>query len=315
MKRSFSLLYLIATAAASLLLASCDPDQVKNNFPHKPHIEEEIACDACHAFGEETVGMPAFETCTTCHDAQDKEVLGRCFECHEKQNIVMKDSSIVSHKKIFQPQLPENWRDVQYKHAKFLKEGADCNACHTQIAKSERSSLDNLPSMKLAMSVQEQMNQSNDCQSCHLEISPLSAPLSHDSRWENNHGRMAKFFDKGRCLMCHEEAVCQTCHETKKPKDHTNLFRRAAHGVQAVFDRGRCLVCHREDQCESCHRSAAGIVPPQPFHVEGASCLSCHSRLAAQGPSPRPPQQFMKPMPHRMMMGATSQKCLECHSL
>lgn len=303
-------------ASISLVWAGCDPKEGMDNFPHKPHIESELTCDFCHAMGEKTVAMPNLEICSSCHDLQDAETFARCNSCHEKlpEKVKWESESIVHHKSLFQDRLPDGWRDVQYNHAEQISAEADCLACHAEIKTSVRSSLANLPSMKTAMNVQREWGLSNDCSVCHLELNPFTSPASHANRWKETHGRLTEFSGKDNCLMCHQEETCTACHKTEKPRSHNNLFRRKTHGIKAAFDRAKCLVCHRDDECISCHRASAETIPPAVFHTPDASCLSCHSPLASQGPQPRPPQHLFKKMPHRMMMGATSQKCLTCHS-
>lgn len=310
------------TASTLLILLgsqACDPKkEVVQNFPHRPHAEAEISCDSCHEIQPQGITMPTMDTCMTCHDIDDQPVFGRCNECHDKQGIQLTADSgdkIVNHQVIFQPHIPENWYDVQYDHARFLTEESNCLACHGNIPQSEGSTLVNLPSMETAMAFHDRMGYSNDCQVCHTELTVFTEPPSHKGNWERLHGRLMVFEDRQQCMICHTETQnsCMTCHDIRQPRDHTNLFRRKTHGMKASWDRARCMECHRSDECESCHRAAADPVPPAPFHTPDASCLTCHSPLAAQGPSPRPPQRLMKPMPHRMMMGISPQRCLECH--
>ena len=151
---------------------------------------------------------------------------------------------------------------------------------------------------------------SADCNLCHLDVNLLTPPASHNVQWKKNHGFLSEFSRKDRCLLCHEEATCITCHRTEKPASHSNLWRRRTHGIQASFDRSQCMVCHRNDECISCHRAAADTIPPAAFHSPDAQCMGCHSPQGAV----RPANRYLKPMPHRLMMGLSSQKCLECHS-
>jgi len=307
-------LFLGAISTIGLVFFACKPDEVKYKFPHKPHIQQEIACDACHELKETGVTMPAFETCTTCHEA-DSDALKSCKECHAHTGMKeIEKAQIVSHQKLMKPYLPKGWSDVQFQHAKYLKEKTDCYGCHAHLKESVSSTLKNLPTMDQALKFNRKAGIPTNCEVCHLEISRTVPPASHDARWKTQHGRLSVFSDRKQCLLCHEEETCTTCHTVMKPKDHTNLWRRKTHGIQAEFDRSCCMVCHREDQCSSCHRATADPIPAAAYHTPDASCLSCHSPLAAQGPQPRPPLKYFKPMPHRMMMGVTGQRCLECHT-
>lgn len=300
-------------AACALLWNGCDPKESVHNFPHKPHIAAELACEFCHEFGDQTVSMPKLDVCASCHELTDDKVFNRCLECHKKHSVEWKPENFVSHQKMFRPLLAKGWGDVRYNHAEYLGKDADCLACHAAVKNAERSAIENLPSMKTAIAAQEKLGKPADCAVCHSQLTPSTPPPSHANRWKETHGRMTEFTGKDNCLMCHNEETCFTCHKTEKPKSHTNQFRRRTHGIKAEFDRAKCLVCHRSDECASCHQAAANPIPATIFHTPDASCLNCHSPLAAQGPQPRPAQQFFKPMPHRMMMGATAQKCLTCH--
>jgi hypothetical protein len=321
MKRLFQSLYTASLAAAlALSLTACKPDEgqqlVQGSFPHQPHHENEISCDSCHEMQEQGITMPTLDTCTTCHDLTDEEVFRGCNECHAKVNVQLGDeqlTSLVDHTELYQEHLPENWYDVKYQHQRFLTAESDCLACHQGVTQTQLSSLENLPSMETAMDFHDQMGYSNECSVCHLELTVYTEPPSHDAAWPQTHGRFMEFEDKESCLLCHQEETCYTCHDLEEPRDHTNLFRRKTHGLKASFDRSRCLVCHRNDECQACHLATADPIPAAPYHTPDASCLTCHSPLAAQGPAPRPPQRFFKPMPHRMMMGLDSDTCLECH--
>ncbi len=311
MKRSRVVPFILG--AFAMLWGGCDPKETIKNFPHKPHIEAELACTFCHEMGEKTVGFPKMEVCASCHDLADEEVFKECNSCHGKHSVTWKEDSLVNHRVLFEKIAPDSYRDLQYNHAEYLEKDMDCLQCHTSIKESERSSLENIPKMKLAMDVQKKLGKSNECSVCHEKLDIATPPDNHTKNWKETHGRMTEFTGTDACVICHREDTCKVCHATEKPKSHTNLFRRETHGIQASFNRAKCLVCHRSDECESCHQSAANPIPAEVFHTPDASCLTCHSPLAAQGPDPRPPQRFFKPMPHRMMMGATSQKCLTCH--
>ncbi len=298
----------------SFLFVSCDVDKFGKNFPHKPHHEQELTCDMCHEIDEERgITLPTFDACTMCHDAED-ELFAECKTCHEQYNVTLEDDSIVSHQERIREFLPEGWYDVQFNHAEFLDEDTDCLGCHANIPTSEYSSEKNLPTMETAIGFNEKHGISVDCNVCHLEVNLITPPKSHGSNWDRKHGRLKEFMRQDRCLLCHQEDTCMTCHTQMKPKNHTNLWRRKTHGVHASFERESCMVCHRNDQCVSCHQYTSPPVPAAVYHTPDASCLSCHGPLAAQGPNPRPRSRFFKPMPHRMMMGVSSQKCLTCHS-
>ena len=310
MKRSLiahTPLLLLGTIA--WMMASCDLDKAPHNFPHQPHHEQEISCEDCHEMGETEISLPTFETCVGCHDLED-EIFDRCRECHKKHDVEMEEEKLVSHRKVFQPFMDDRWQDVRYNHGEFLDDESDCLECHAAIPESTHSSTANLPTMAAMMRVHERLGLSTDCQACHLELDLNTPPASHTARWEKTHGRNMIFEDKDTCLLCHEEETCFTCHSTSKPRNHTNLWRRKTHGIQASFDRSSCMTCHRTDECTTCHLATADPIPAAPYHVPDMQCILCHY---PQGSNLRAPSTLYKIMPHRMMMGATAQKCLQCH--
>lgn len=306
----------IVIVLAAVWIAGCDPKETPQNFPHGPHIEQEIECDACHSIEPEGITMPSVETCTMCHDIEEDEAYNRCKECHDAVGFKLTNDKLdllVSHQDEFDSRIPDSIKELQYKHAEFWQDSSECLLCHGNLTNAKGSTVDNIPSMEVAMAVHEEKGFSNDCQVCHSEINEWTAPSNHDSSWDRIHGQVAIIQGKQDCLMCHQESTCQTCHSIEKPRNHTSLFRHKTHGVLASFDRSKCLACHRNDQCTVCHQASADPIPAASYHTPDASCLTCHSPMASQGPAPRPPQRFFKPMPHRMMMGLTASKCLECH--
>lgn len=123
---------------------------------------------------------------------------------------------------------------------------------------------------------------------------PFPRPDSHRGAWVDAHGIEARMNagDAGQigssCLVCHEKNDCIACHSTRPPKDHTNYWRVAGHGLTASVSRDRCLICHRQDYCVRCHNETAprshtaGWINRHcqychpPGRVPGGSCGVCH---------------------------------------
>ena len=289
---------------------ACKEDFGIANFPHKPHIAQDVSCDVCHELTDSGVNYPTFETCLTCHE-EKADAFKRCNDCHTQKNITVKKESIDSHKKTFAPLIPKEWSEIKFQHKKFAKnESQVCLGCHPNIKTAEKSSLKNLPTMEESMKFNKKQGISNDCQVCHTQVNKITPPASHDNSWNRKHGLMEPFMDKSRCLLCHKEETCIACHQTEKPKSHTNLWRQKTHGVKASFDRSKCMVCHRSDECQSCHTAGAAPIPAASFHNPDAPCIACHAPAGAK----RPANKYLKMMPHRMMMGESSKQCLTCHS-
>jgi len=314
MRRFLVSLLLFLTA---LNLAGCkwdDTTEAAGTFPHQPHLELFLPCATCHELQGAVFERRPLDACLTCHDLDDGEVFDRCQSCHEQHQVEITEDSILNHRPFFATMLPRNLRDVRYRHADFpVQNDEQCLACHRNLTTSMGSNFANIPTMDAAMAAHLVRGLTQECEACHRELNRLTPPMTHDSHWSAMHGRISMFDDRGQCLLCHQESACKTCHSLEKPRDHTALFRRRTHGIVASWDRSRCLTCHRYDACLSCHLASASPIPPRGFHRPDAFCLGCHSPAAAEfGGQNRPAGRF-KPIPHRMLMGATSQKCLECH--
>jgi hypothetical protein len=292
------------------MLIGCDEKAGIKNFPHNVHIEQEIACDTCHELEANQVTRPTFETCVACHDVED-DIFANCNQCHEQHNVKVTEESIINHSKLLKSHLPDGWDDVQFAHSKHIEnEQETCMGCHSHIKTSDRSSVKNLPTMEEAMAFNDKHGISNDCRVCHTRVTIVTEPASHNSAWLRKHGKMEPFMDKDRCLLCHQEETCTTCHRTELPRSHTNQWRKRTHGIQASFDRSSCLTCHRSDACASCHQTLSPHIPPAGYHTPASNCYACHAPVGGS----RQAAPFVKLMPHRMMMGSPPGKCLSCHS-
>lgn len=303
----------ILSIASFGFLMSCDEEMAKYTFPHKPHFEQEIDCESCHELADNgSMQMPVFDTCLICHDGQP-EVFSSCDQCHsDPKTLELDGDAVMSHQELFASHIDPVWSDVAMDHEKYIDMGQKaCLECHKNVEHTTHSSLANLPTMDETMVFHDNNELSNDCQACHLELNKLTEPDSHDLGWMRNHGMSKEFGNMQSCLICHEQETCTSCHQTQKPRNHTNMWRRQTHGIQAAFNRESCLECHRNDECTTCHIAAAAPVPGTQFHTPDSDCMACHSPMGA----PRPSNRFLKPMPHRMMMGMTSQKCLQCHMM
>jgi len=129
------------------------------------------------------------------------------------------------------------------------------------------------------------------CVLCHGEAKDRIEPASHNKAWLPRHGKAAEWRyleDHGDdCFLCHKKRECVTCHLTRRPKDHTGLWRMRMHGVAASFNRDRCRQCHQTGTCISCHRrtkplyhrGAWGAAHGMAARVKSTEkCTVCHSR-------------------------------------
>jgi len=171
---------------------------------------------------------------------------------------------------------------IKFSHQYHLTEvGAECSSCHAGIAKSERSSDNNLGKMEACYACHDKKL---DCKTCHLEksepYSAFKAPkrelnFSHQQhvtdlkmKCETCHTTIAT---KGytnvsglptmeSCMSCHDGVQagkdCRTCHTDIrfiKPADHAFDFVRTHKQVVASNGDANCKMCHAEETCQQCH--------------------------------------------------------------
>jgi len=167
----------------------------------------------------------------------------------------------------------------------------------------------------------------NDCATCHVKLADPArgAPRNHEQAWELRHGLASRTPDRAlvaeKCDMCHARSSCDQCHAQNPPRDHTNPFRTATHGLNAAMDRSRCLACHQADTCNRCHE----VQPPRSHSpVFGAPrnghCVSCHQPVASTGcitchPG-TPSHSLAPPKPPSVSAHRTTTdpaECLACH--
>ncbi len=242
--------------------------QNRRTMSHKAHVEEYGAeeCSYCHRSTEGALPTVATSACSDCHEGtpQTTNIGARALPMGIKFTHNTHEAAVECidcHKATI---------DGTQKATQPVMTSERCDACHQEngIGISEKQ-----------------------CVRCHGEAKDRIEPMSHSKVWLARHGKAAEWRyleDHGEdCFLCHKKRECVTCHLTRRPKDHTGLWRMRMHGVAASFNRDRCRNCHETGTCISCHRRT------KPLYHRGAwsvahgmaarvkstdKCTVCHSR-------------------------------------
>ncbi len=248
----------------------------KITFNHKSHVERGFSCTGCHpsALERDEAGMPDESLCTWCHGEQyeGKPMVAiytkRKWEIAKEKQIAM-------------------FADVKFSHTDHLGYGAKCQDCHNGIGESEKVTLEHVPGTGACTQCHANWREKLLCEKCHKETRYNIPPRDHEkANYIETHGKEFKrgtlsIWERGAgrqmCFECHAGEYCINCHQDQAPRDHTNQWRLAGHGVTAGIDRDRCEVCHKVDFCVRCHENTrprshmAGWGFPVDRH-----CINCH---------------------------------------
>jgi len=223
---------------------------------------------------------------------------------------------------------------VKFSHKLHADNGAECDACHVSIAKSNRSQDNNLPEKTcqtchdesdfsgnppkivydrklvkvttiqygLKFSHQKHLNRGLKCEKCHIHIKE-SASVT-----DNNLPSMTV------CSECHKPQTgkCNYCHITLGsdryvPASHNKTLWIAWHKNQAERDKESCSDCHKGDIRVHLSQNAM----PGPGHNlngDAKECSSCHKgdiRTEQHGNS------YI--LTHGVDTKVNSNRCVVCH--
>jgi nitrate/TMAO reductase-like tetraheme cytochrome c subunit len=179
---------------------------------------------------------------------------------------------------------------VRVRHKDFLQDYVDCLRCHGGVAHKTAGYVYNKPLMLDCLECHNDQQASADCGTCHpgrkkalLAVNLEAYGKFHPDNYLNIHG--AEKSDK--CLICHQENFCSTCHIMVKtfnielPHPESWIYTHwQATGKENV---GACYACHDQKKCDACH----GLRMPHPdgflkVHASNANrygtdkCLKCH---------------------------------------
>lgn len=307
-RRTLHWLWLAVVFAA--LAAACG-ERAPVRFPHTLHLagiacggpgqRECLSCTSCHALSRQEAGhaMPSVSQCKTCHH-EDR---------HDLRTIVAATAD-------------RPYGEVAFDHAGHLARpeiGGQCVLCHAGVVEAAAP---RLPPMAKCFGCHEHEEQwkRGQCTPCHAgaDVKRLLPKtfLRHEGNFAKQHGVEATQ-RKQLCRACHEQADCDSCHDTtqeltverRRPEALTRSFVHrgdfmTTHALEAQSQPARCQRCHTPETCEGCHaaRGVSGSLiggrnphPPgwvgtntnaRSFHGSAARrdillCASCHD----QGPA------------------------------
>ena len=284
----------LLAAAVALTLTGCLPKSPTgfSRFDHKQHIkaaeeEEEKAlfndCSKCHG-GTATPGADVrakHEICLQCHDFDMDTPDEECLVCHEVPKVAGEmpsgDVLAATLKKIYaqrEERRKERLGARIWDHSR-VEGKVECKVCHGDV-KTEKP--------WDPFQYHSAHGAAEDCALCHQTRRREIQPRDHSEprSWELRHGLLSRSRRGLTCNACHQQAFCDDCHRSEKPRDHTAMFRNRGHGFSAEGDRRRCAACHEPDSCEACHQQSEPRSHTAAFKKRG-HCRSCHEQSTHRG--------------------------------
>ena len=250
-----------------------EPTLKISHADHIPRVKEK--CSVCHTRLPQPVRSreqaPTMASCLSCHEHQRDWNEGRCRICHlDLARYPIEPISAFTHRGNFVEE-----------HARPARADAEtCTECHEQTF----------------------------CADCHAKTvatkiefklpERVDADFIHRNDFLGRHSIEARA-DEARCLRCHGDSFCQSCHLAQ------NLTSNAAaprdphppgwsfpgspdfHGIEARRDIASCASCHdqgAQSNCVGCHRVGGVGGNPHPIgwsHTRSEisknnMCLICH---------------------------------------
>jgi hypothetical protein len=283
-------------------------------FSHKLHTDFSrmesgvgfhVACADCHV-RDEKLSRPNHATCSRCHAPEAKlgnaPAMGDCEGCHKKG----------LHER-FRKRLIKGDLKFDHEHHRADRAGKNvkCEECHAQSSDSSSYTDHPPPSVQNCVGCHDDSQRvpaelrMRICQTCHTQITQTlttiaprnhlpatERPIDHTLAFRRDHAEVAER-EASRCAACHTQMsgnprdVCDECHQTMKPFDHTITFREMDHGTEAAANRDRCARCHVVEFCTACHsqRPRSHGFPGTFLEQHGGfarlnirSCLTCHDQ-------------------------------------
>lgn len=273
-----------ALLAGALVLAGCVAalrvDSDGRRFDHSHHVKRGLDCLDCHADAKTKAraGMPAGEACRDCHGEADELSVATSVSAYASL------SGDARHAR------PKTFADVTFDHAKHAEKHVACADCHKGASTEPRPDPAGPLRMKDCTGCHKERGGPEDCRACHESWARDVKPATHRGDWERGHGLAARLNRENvtvaaveRCELCHARSACDSCHLRDAPRNHTEAWRTATHGLTAAIDRSRCTACHAADSCNRCHQ----VQPPHTHNAGSWSsprnghCVSCHAPLSS----------------------------------
>jgi predicted CXXCH cytochrome family protein len=286
---------------------------------HRPHDDASPKpgdCSGCHKNIQTThasLGKPAVQVCTTCHEhqhARASEAVGTCVTCHAKQQPIVPATALFAggHTQCISCHKPHE----------FAKTAVQpCRTCHAQVhVLGETAVLAHNQCTNCHSPHDVRGSPENACQGCHANVHP----------------EHPKIGGVHACTGCHDphpaaghllDSVlkCSGCHQTAhSDKDfHQGLACTQCHAPHAFSLKqagtSLCRKCHAQElsrvalrtghqACSNCHSG----LPHHPASLL-ASCGSCHATQQAEVK----PGHAKCTNCHEPHSGAQGTPCQSCH--
>ena len=301
-------------------------------FPHKDHVDADIACATCHGTLQDTqlatrMNLPSMALCLTCHTSANDTPADKCGTCHMTE--------------------PDGRLKTRFVAPNFATETTlELKSPAASIALRNLTHVDpmllNPPSMK-------QNEGSNEI----LTLMPAGRFKGDDHRLDYlEQHRHVSAPDAQYCQSCHTETYCLDCHNgvakptTVHPPGYSQL-----HAIDAYNDQPTCSSCHnRQDFCLTCHQQTGLTIGEvgaanKTYHPANwtlpyggqnglnsghavaaqrnvGTCASCHNEQLCIGcHSTQSDRQLVPVNPHpdgwtdrcASLMTRNSTSCLKCH--
>jgi len=257
----------LALGACNLLLRPNPTSQTPYvRFSHARHVPAGAparSCGPCHSGPETLEQVPAAHpACASCHEI-GRTPGAECLFCHSSRS---PGARPVRSTRVFS--------FTHTAHRFSIVDATTCEPCHRMQGRQIVTPV----TEAACVSCHVAQNAPTDCTSCHVGLSRI--PPSHEEAgFLREHGRL----EQTPCLRCHARSFCSDCHT----RDHTPLWKRATHGIDAVRDTRACASCHEADECDRCHRTVRptnhlggnwqGLGHAMPARISSRSCVTCHS--------------------------------------
>ncbi len=257
-----------------------------------------VACADCHprAEGQANPSRPGHAACMRCHAEEaapeGTPIMRDCDDCHAKR-----------------PRQPSRQRrlitgDLRFSHATHTTDRKGrvvrCVECHQSISTVRKTDGHPVPSTRACVGCHDDDDRTPSqfrmraCETCHATrsesfqtLAPRShlpaeeRPVDHTIAFRTDHETEARNAPQS-CVKCHPTMsgsardVCDECHQSSRPRDHTVLWPEFEHGPAAAFDADRCATCHTGGFCVACHSR-----PPRSHFPLAAFARGGHAASAA----------------------------------
>lgn len=195
--------------------------------------------------------------------------------------------------------------EIIFTHGYHLK--MECSSCHSKFPHGEQGAIVQLPTMKLCWNCHGLKHgpmgelASGKCEDCHKTRQDRLRPAFHTWDWaQKPHVVPGEKELQTKCMMCHDAAWCDDCHEEQfidwKPEKpyvydpgdgcyvschgSVNLLKLSGEDSRSFQVSGLELSAHQDLTCVQCHADFKYEEGPDVTKVwtvnAGLACQNCH---------------------------------------